>query len=218
MRLLITWLVIIFIYSTLSLAQDGAAFSLAQVNVVVPDRSPAALEQGLQQAFEKQIVQLSGDPRVILSSRIQDAAKNIKQWVETYNYVEHPGTHPQATPVLMLQVTFDQAALQKFLKQNENLVKGLGLKDNTSPSDSNAISVVVTNIQDMADLSNVLRAFRAVHGVEKVSTKDLQSNRATITVLYSGDAARFKNTITSGHRFHATEHSLEYKWVGRGPA
>ena len=218
MRTLIILLMMFIYYSSPSFGQEGAAFTLAQVNVVVPDRSPAALEQGLQQAFEKQMVILSGDPRVILSPRVQEAARNAKQWVETYNYVEHPGANEAAAPVLMLQVTFDDEALKRFLNQNENLQKGLGLKDNTSLSDSQSLSIVVTDIQDMTDLLNAVRALRSVHGVEKVEMKDLKSNHALITVTYSGNATYFTNVMSNDHRFHTTENPLEYKWVGRGPS
>lgn len=217
MRILFALLLSILIYSALSYAQENVPVSLAQVDVVVPDRSDTALTQGLQRAFEKKMVQLSGDPRVISSPFVKAAAQNAKQWVETYDYVEHPGAHPQATPALVLRVTFDQAALQKIIKENPELIKGLGLKDNTVFGDHQTIQIVVDNIQDMTDLANILRAVRAIHGVAKATTKDLQSSRATITVVYSGDATYFKNRMSNDHRFHTTANALEYNWVGRGP-
>jgi hypothetical protein len=217
MRIIFALILMAVLYSSVSCGDEGAPVALAQIGVAVPDRSPAALDNALQTAFEKQLVQMSGNPNIMMQVPIQAASKNVRQWVETYGYTEQPNQATGAPPTLMLQVTFDETALQKLLGEGKSTVAEKTLLDRATVADQKTIDVVVTHIEDMKDLANVLTALRGVYGVKEVSPKDIQSDRATVTLTFSGDAARFENQISNDYRFRAGSKSLEYEWVGREP-
>lgn len=214
MRIFIGFLMMTLLYSAPVLADD-ATTPLAQVIVPVPDRTDVALNQGLQTAFEQQMIEQSGDLDIMSAPDIQAAEKNVSQWVETYGYVEQENANPQQPPTLMLQVTFDRAALVKLLRHSQVGSDAQSLESQSAVMNQNTVHVTITGIQDMTDLSSAQNALRQVGGVRQVSTDDIQADRATMSVAFLGDAFSFESEMTGNNRFKAAEAPLEYKWVGR---
>ena len=212
MRIILFLILMALMYSGLSFADDASPLVLAEVSVPVADRSDAALDKALQAAFVQEVTQLSRNPKVMASPRMQDAARAVKLWVESYRYA----SDPQST-ALMLHVTFNPVAMKKLLAENNGVVNAQMIENNQPPTKEKLIGMVVKNIQDERDFREVISALQGIQGVDRVSTEGLQGDSVKVTVYYTGDVPRFENMITEDHRFKTTSTPLDYEWAGREP-
>jgi hypothetical protein len=213
MRIILSLIFMTLIYSAMSFADDASSdLVLAVVNVKVADRSPSELDKGLQTAFVQEATRLSRNPKVMASARMQDAAKAVKLWVESYRYVSDP-----QSSALMLEVTFNPVAMKKLLAENNGVVNAQIIESDKHPTEEKLIGIVVKNIQDARDFREVVSALQGIKGVDRVSTEGLQGDSVRVTVYYTGDVPRFENMITEDHRFKTSSTQLEYEWAGREP-
>ncbi len=213
MRIMLSLIFVTLLYSALSFADDASPdFVLSVVSVEVHDRSPSELDKGLQAAFVQEVTQLSRNPKVMASPRMQDAARAVKLWVESYRYVSDP-----QTKALMLEVTFNPVAMKKLLAENNGVVNAQVIETGKPPAEEKLIGIVVKNIQDERDFREVVSALQGIKGVDRVSTEGLQGDSVRVSVYYTGDVPRFENMITEDHRFKTSSTQLEYEWAGREP-
>lgn len=212
MRILLSFILMALIYSALSFADDSSPVVLAEVSVPVADRSDAALDKALQAAFVQEVMHLSNDPKVMSPPRMQDAAKAVKLWVESYRYAPDP-----QSSALMLHVTFNPVAMKKLLGENNSVVNAQMIENRKPPTGEKLIGIVVRNIQDERDFREVVSALQRIQGVDRVSTEGLQGATVRVTVYYTGDVPRFENMITEDHRFKTASTPLEFEWGGRAP-
>lgn len=112
-KILIFCVLTLFFWQTTQADDDTPA--LAQITVSVTDRSPEQLQQGMQTAFSQALIQLSNNPQVMTEAAIQSANANVSQWVQSYSYSSQTANATPQSP-LQLQVSFDQTALKKLLK------------------------------------------------------------------------------------------------------
>src|SRR5262249_12917812 len=87
-----------------------------QVNtVVVPvaDRTPAARQVAINQAFDNVLIKMSGNPEAPNLSTLKDARTQANQWVQSYTYL----TTSSDQNTLTLQISFNQSAIIDLLKQ-----------------------------------------------------------------------------------------------------
>lgn len=213
MRIILSLILMALIYSALSFADDASSnVVLAEVNVPIADRSDAALDKALQAAFVQEATRLSRNPKVMSSPRMQDAAKAVKLWVESYRYVSDP-----QSSALMLQVTFNPTAMKKILGENNGVVNAQMIEKNAPPTKEKLIGIVIKNIQDERDFRELVSSLQGIKGVDRVSTEGLQGDSVRVTVYYAGDVSQFEHMITENHRFKTSSTPLEYEWAGREP-
>ncbi len=158
-KLLIFCVLTLFFWQNAQADDDMPA--LAQITVSVTDRSPEQLQQGMQAAFSQALIQLSNNPQVMTEAAIQSANANVSQWVQSYSYSQMPNATPQSP--LQLQVSFDQTALKKLLKNAGQKIStpipaATPVVQNTpavTPADPNQPLTLVYFQTDAANLKNM---------------------------------------------------------------
>lgn len=105
-----------FILNNVALANTRVQVNSVTVNVT--DRSPAARQAAITNAFDQVLIKMSGNTQLINNSAVKDAKAQASLYVQSYRYI-NPGS---TNPTLRMHITFNQAALTKLLGQlNQNL-------------------------------------------------------------------------------------------------
>ena len=210
----------------------AVARPLNESTVVVADRSPTALQLGLQSAFTDVMVKSSGNPDEMSSPVIQKAANNVTQWVQSYSYVEQPNP-ASAKSTLTLHVVFDPAGVQKLIRKSARKAgsakraKKLNqpLQSNSQPTqvsqlDSpSTVMMLVSGVHSLADYVQVMHAVRDKNDVMRVSVSDMQSDHILLKVKVIGNSTDFQKVLASDTNFKSIADNLQtkqlqYYWMG----
>lgn len=151
-----------------------------EATVSVVDRSPEALQQGLKTAFGEVLVRMSGNPQIMSRPAIQKVALSVTQWVESYSYLDLPGTGTNAQPELFLQVVFDADGLRQLLQQTPQQ-RVAASKLSMMETDSSTVS------NDDATVSNAPSASNDEAAAVKASdTADATPSDSGVVMIVSG--------------------------------
>jgi len=95
---------------------------LFDVEVSVPDRSPAARRAAEQRALEIVLQRVTGLDVLPESDVLSEAREHIAELYSQYGYVTRPAAEPGAEPALEVEFRFDRGAVQRLAAE-----AGLGL-------------------------------------------------------------------------------------------
>jgi hypothetical protein len=202
--------------STPTAAPAPAPKVLNQATVVVADQSATALQLGIQAAFSEVMIKMSGNPQIMHVPTVQTVATNLSDVVQSYSYVQPKTTAPTGSAPLMLNVVFNQTALQELIgvvnKLNQNTVT-----TNTNAS----VKLLITGIKNMNDYTLLMQTLHETAGISDISVDSVDPDRITLNVHLTADLASFENTLNNDHRFKSLmtntsggEAQLFYLWTG----
>lgn len=209
-----TLAVLTMLFSPLLLAEDSSDTPL-QVTVTVPDRSDAALQQGLQSAFSQAVTDMSNDLQVATSPAIKNASSHVSQWVQSYSYTDSHNAEGQ--PLLSLQVVFDRAGVAQLLSETKRPVASNAVN---VPS---TVSLYVSGVQTISDYSRITKALRDNKNVEQVSVKNMNPYSVLLEVKVIGSTADFQQALSASNQFSPIASELQqrlahadlyYDWTG----
>lgn len=193
------------------------------VSVVVPDQSAASLQTGLQAAFSQWMMQTSHDPQIMTQPAVQNASKNVMQWVQSYQYVSQAAGDSSTQPATLLQVVFDQTATQSLINSPAKTVT-----QNTAQAVPENIAaplqMTVSDIRNMQDYTEALHALREKPDVKNVVASEINSNQVKFEITLAGNPDHFLQNLSSDYRFRAAANdsqpagmatqTKQFSWTG----
>lgn len=169
------------------------------VSVVVPDQSAASLQTGLQAAFSQWMIQTSHDPQIMTQPAVQEAAKNVMQWVQRYQYAAEAASDSSTQTVTLLQVVFDRTATQSLIPAFAKTAE----QNTTHSSDNTTAELYITvfGIHNMQDYTQALHALREKSNVKNVVANEIGSDQVQFTITVAGNTDHFLQDISSDYHF-----------------
>ncbi len=99
-----------------SLSTGEQVNDLYSTEVLIPNQSRLAKEQGLRDALREVVVKLTGDSKLAAANELIEALNNLDDYIEVWGYADAPDTtltNPEKTG---LKVSFSPMVLERFLR------------------------------------------------------------------------------------------------------
>jgi hypothetical protein len=110
--------IILSLFTCLSFASYGQALSdLYQATVPVPDRTQASIEAGIEKAFAKVMVRLTGHSDVMQSPQLGPFLTDPRALMNAVGFSDLPQVNGFGANGIGLDVSFDQQIVDKLLRQ-----------------------------------------------------------------------------------------------------
>jgi len=116
LRLWLAFSLLLFLSIHTALAAP-ATQTFNTVILPVSDQSNAEFKKALSKGFAEILIRLTGNTTVATLPALQHAAKNAKQYVQYYRYLSATDDDSSSTPLLRLQINFNEQGIRSLLTQ-----------------------------------------------------------------------------------------------------
>jgi len=165
-------------FVSLSLALFFSPLSMGkQVNdlysteVLIPNQSRLAMEQGLRDALRKVVVKLTGNSKLASANELVEALNNLDDYIEVWGYSDALETTLNKPEKISLKVSFSPTAMERFLR-----VQKFPLLPSNRPlvliwilSDDAELGRQFVNIQTQPGIVNLVKNMLDQRGIPFVS-------------------------------------------------
>ena len=186
-----------------------------EAQVAVLDESSNALQLGLQAAFSEVMIKMTGNPKIMSVPAVQTVASNLTQIVQSYSFSQETSALPPSRPSIMLDVVFNQDALQQLLQ----IVNKTTDTTPTQPVTSQ-VKLLITGVKNMADYATMMQTLRATSNVNSVTVNSVDPDRIALTIDINGGSPALKAGLTTNAHLKplvantaGNETELFYLWM-----
>lgn len=99
-----------------SLSMGEQVNNLYSTEVLIPNQSRLAKEQGLRDALRKVVVKLTGNSKLASADELVEALNNLDDYIEVWGYADAPDTTLNDPEKIGLKVSFSPTVMERFLR------------------------------------------------------------------------------------------------------
>lgn len=194
-QLLLRWLFSLF---CLTISPWAMAGDFNTATVPVADYSPAALEKALPHALSQVLTQMSGNPGIASIPAIQSALPKANQWMQSYSY--QTASQDNLKSGVFVQVTFDQAAMTRLLKQaHQSVSNGDVSLETGAPANnkSSQVSLTLVGINSLSDYSSAIKTLQHLPDVAAVTVLQVNDQSVDVQVQIPGGSQKLVDNLDS---------------------
>ncbi len=190
--------------SAMAFAADSPDLVTAKVSV--PDQSSASLQKALPQAFAQVLVNVSGNPNISSVPAVANNKRDLSTFLQNYSFIRENG--PQGEAELSVQITFDKAAIDDFLRE---------AGQSHAQAHYAPVRLEVLGINSLQDYLDVVHAIKNIPEIKQVSVSDSNGSSLIVSVLSDGGAQNLTQALSKNPNFVSNSQTgqadLSYRWV-----